>query len=61
MTAEAGYAEGFEASLNTGNPKSTITHAEVLTEQLREIGIDLKIDAGENATYQVKRGKGPIP
>ena len=61
LIAEAGYADGFEGSLNTGSSKNGITHAEVLTEQLRQIGIDLKIDPVDTATYHVKTREGTHP
>ena len=61
LIAEAGYAEGFKGSLNTGSSRNSITHAEVLTEQLRAIGIDLKIDPVDTATYHVKTREGTHP
>jgi len=61
LIAEAGYAEGFKGKLNTGNSKNSVTHAEVLTEQLRKIGIDLTINAVDTATYHVQTRESTHP
>ncbi|WP_026581775.1 glutathione ABC transporter substrate-binding protein [Bacillus sp. J33] len=62
LLAEAGYAEGFEATLKTMDKKEWINMAEVLQSQLKGIGIKLDIQVFEYGTFveQVNRGDSEI-
>ena len=50
LLTEAGYPDGIEVRLNSGNQATTIKQAELATEQLRRnVGIDIEIDAVDSA------------
>ncbi|QNO14430.1 glutathione ABC transporter substrate-binding protein [Alkalicella caledoniensis] len=50
LMAEAGYAEGFTATLWTRNSTEFIDIADFIAIQLKEIGIDVKIEPYESGT-----------
>ncbi|UCG66621.1 MAG: ABC transporter substrate-binding protein [Deltaproteobacteria bacterium] len=59
LMAAAGFSQGFEAVLlcRAQDPRHTRS-AQMLAEQVRRIGITLKIDEREEATYLKQRGDG---
>ena len=58
LVAEAGYAGGFEGTMNTGSSPTGIGQSSIITEQLRAIGLDFRIDAVDTATYHVRTRDG---
>lgn len=59
LLAEAGYADGFSATLKLPPPSYARRGGEIIAAQLREVGIDLEISNVEWAQWleQVFRGK----
>jgi len=51
LLAEAGYPSGFKTSIWTNNNPVRIKYAEIFQEQLRQVGIDVKIEIMEFAPY----------
>jgi ABC-type dipeptide transport system, periplasmic component len=62
LLAEAGYPEGFKATLYVPDRKIRITLAEVIQAQLRPLGIDIQIITLEQGTYfnETEAGKHDI-
>jgi peptide/nickel transport system substrate-binding protein len=59
LMAEAGYPDGIELDLNSGNSATGIKVAEVATQQLRsDIGIDFTLHPVDTATYHVHTREG---
>ncbi|UCG63742.1 MAG: ABC transporter substrate-binding protein [Deltaproteobacteria bacterium] len=59
VMAEAGFGKGFEATLLIrGRRALNRRQGEMVAEQVRRIGIDLKIEDLERATYLERRVKG---
>ncbi len=58
LLAEAGYANGFKATVYLNDNKARINVAEVLQSQLKGIGIDLQIQVMEFGAYLDLAGKG---
>ncbi|MFN2307715.1 MAG: ABC transporter substrate-binding protein [Paracoccaceae bacterium] len=53
LLAEAGFADGFEASIlaANGEPPTAIAEAQLIQSQLAEVGIDLEIETQEMNVY----------
>ncbi|MDX5474916.1 MAG: glutathione ABC transporter substrate-binding protein [Bacillaceae bacterium] len=62
LLADAGYPDGFKATLKTMDNRERINLAEVLQSQLKGIGIDLSIQVLEYGTFvdHVNRGDSEI-
>ena len=61
LMAEAGYPDGFKAEMNSGTGQS-IKVGELVTEQLRRnIGIDLRLNPVDAATYHVHIQESTYP
>lgn len=58
LLEEAGYGDGFEFKLTVAEQQTTIDTAEVIQNQLGEIGITVDIDITEFAALMEKAGKG---
>lgn len=58
LLAEAGYANGFKATVYLNDNKARINVAEVLQSQLKGIGIDLQIQVMEFGAYLDLAAKG---
>lgn len=58
LLAEAGYANGYKATVYLNDNKARINVAEVLQSQLKGIGIDLQIQVMEFGAYLDLAGKG---
>jgi peptide/nickel transport system substrate-binding protein len=58
LLAEAGYTDGFEASINVSRAKIGLTAAEIIADQLRAIGLDITIRAKDTATAYVELRDG---
>ncbi len=58
LLAEAGYEDGFSATILTNELRAFIDIAEFVQAQLAEIGIDLKIETADSATYLDISGNG---
>ncbi|MCI8622601.1 MAG: ABC transporter substrate-binding protein [Provencibacterium sp.] len=52
LLAEAGYADGFDLTVMTGNYAKSTQVCEIMKEQLAEVGINLILDVVENATFK---------
>lgn len=61
LLAEAGYADGFEMTLHhpTGRYPLDSTVAEVLQDQLSEVGIDVTLETREWSSYLSFTGQAP--
>lgn len=51
LLAEAGFPDGFSTSITISDSQQRIDTAEILQNQLKAVGIDLKVNVLENATY----------
>lgn len=51
LLAEAGYPNGFKTSIWTNNNPVRIKYAEIFQEQLRQVGVEVKIEIMEFAPY----------
>lgn len=60
LLKEAGYSDGLELTISTTQIREYQNLAEVLQSQLKGIGIDLKINVMEAATFYEAAGKGEI-
>jgi len=58
LLAEAGYPNGFKATISTNDNKARINVAEVLQSQLKGIGIDLEVNVMEYGAYVDAAAKG---
>jgi len=58
LLAEAGYPNGFTATITTNDIKARINVAEVLQSQLKGIGIDLKVNVVESGAFVQAAIKG---
>ncbi|MFX3649465.1 MAG: glutathione ABC transporter substrate-binding protein [Paenibacillus sp.] len=58
LLAEAGYPEGFSATLYTSDNKTRVNVAEVLQSQLKGIGINLEVKVLEFGAYIDAAAKG---
>lgn len=58
LLKEAGYADGFTCTLSTNEKKERVDMAEIIKEQLKEIGITVEIEVLEWGAYLDKLGKG---
>lgn len=58
LLAEAGYEDGFSATILTSDNRAFIDIAETVQSQLGAIGIDLTIDTVETGTYLDISGSG---
>ncbi|SDN61778.1 glutathione ABC transporter substrate-binding protein [Alkalicoccus daliensis] len=58
LLAEAGYEDGFEASLLTNDDRENEDLSQLLQAQLSQIGIDVSIDMYEHGTYLEMAGQG---
>lgn len=58
LMKEAGYENGFELSIVVSDDQTRVEICQVIQNQLKEIGIDLKIDVVEQATYVDTVGRG---
>lgn len=54
LLSEAGYANGFEATLMAPNYQPMVREAEVIAGQLAAVGIRVKIEALDTGTYNSK-------
>ena len=52
LLKEAGYENGFEIIVMTGNYLKSIEACEIMAQQLKEVGITLTLDVVENATFK---------
>lgn len=59
LLEEAGYAEGFSATVLT-NDRTTADIAEIIQEQLAEIGVDLDVEMMETGAYLEKTANGEM-
>lgn len=59
LLEEAGYAEGFNATVLT-NDRTTADIAEIIQEQLAEIGVDLDVEMMETGAYLEKTANGEM-
>jgi len=59
LLAEAGYPNGFEATLSADNSSKSSKLAEIVQSQLRDVGINAKIQLYDSASYvaMLKEGK----
>ncbi|MBI2912184.1 MAG: ABC transporter substrate-binding protein [Chloroflexi bacterium] len=59
LLAEAGFANGFTFTMlvDKGHTDAS-SQAEVISAQVREVGINMKIDIVETAVYEKRRGEG---
>jgi len=58
LMKEAGYEDGFELTITVNEDQTRIEMCNVIQSQLKEIGIDLKINSVEQATYVEICGRG---
>lgn len=58
LLAEAGYANGLKATIYLNDNKARISVAEVLQQQLKQIGIDLQVKVLEFGAYIDAASKG---
>lgn len=58
LLAEAGYPNGFRATVYTNDNKARMNVAEVLQSQLKKIGIDLEVRVMEYGAYVDAAAKG---
>ncbi|MGG1659962.1 glutathione ABC transporter substrate-binding protein [Brevibacillus sp. NRS-1366] len=58
LLAEAGYPNGFKATIALNDSKARISVAEVLQQQLKQIGIDLQLNVMEFGAYIDAASKG---
>ncbi|MGG1659978.1 glutathione ABC transporter substrate-binding protein [Brevibacillus sp. NRS-1366] len=58
LLKEAGYPDGFQASIYTSDNKLRISMAEVIQSQLKGIGIDLQVQVMEIGAYVAAASKG---
>lgn len=58
LLKEAGYPDGFKASIYTSDNKLRISMAEVIQSQLKGIGIDLQVQVMEIGAYVAAASKG---
>ena len=58
LLAEAGYADGFETSIWTNDNPTRVRICEIVQSNLAEIGVDVKIEQMEWATYLDGTGRG---
>lgn len=59
LLAEAGYPNGFEATLSADNSSKSSKLAEIVQSQLKDVGINAKIQLYDSASYvaMLKEGK----
>ncbi|MCM8901243.1 hypothetical protein KVG29_08415 [Caldicoprobacter algeriensis] len=59
LLAEAGYPNGFKATLSADNSSKSSKLAEIIQRQLKEVGIETKIQLYDSASYtdMLKEGK----
>lgn len=60
LLKEAGYGEGFEITITTPESRERQNLAEVLQSQLKGIGIDVKINIMEPASYYEAAANGEV-
>ena len=58
LMAEAGYPDGFPLTITVNEEQVRVELCNVMQSQLKEIGIDLKIDVVEQSTYVDICGRG---
>ena len=59
LMAEAGYPDGLQLDLNTGNTATSVKVSEVTTAQLRDdLGMDFTLKPVDTATYHVQTREG---
>ena len=58
LMAEAGYADGFDLTITVNEEQTRVEMCNVIQSQLKEIGINLKIDVVEQSTYVDIVGRG---
>lgn len=58
LLAEAGLANGFDCSLNVAEDNSLVTMAEMIKNQLAEVGINVSINVYDAATLNSKQHAG---
>lgn len=51
LMAEAGYPDGLEITITVSDSQERVDIAEMVQNQLKEIGITVKVESLENATY----------
>ena len=62
LMADAGFPDGFEADMNSGESVAAVQVAELVTEQLRtKLGIDLSLKPVDTATYHVHIQESTYP
>lgn len=58
LLAEAGYENGFDTTLWTNDDEARITTAEIVQDQLSELGINVSIEQMEWGAYLEQTGEG---
>nr|WP_219914451.1 ABC transporter substrate-binding protein [Thalassobacillus sp. CUG 92003] len=58
LLEEAGYGDGLELSMKVSNNQSQIDAAQMIKQQLKEVGIELEVVSQENSVFFEQLGSG---